>query len=216
MNINNQASLIRGLIITCVTSALTWMCLYPPSCSKPNPSAADQQNAMLLKSRQTMIVSAYQQKNQQLNRQNDRLQAQLSVVKKKLVSQQRDILVQKKTVLSRLNPSGSPARNLQDCDSLKIEVRGYIAQVETQDSLQQGIIDNLGQVIIVKDSILQNCEQDFESMRNLADLSFAQQDKLEKDLGQARKQLKRAYLFNSITAGTGILLAGTCIALYLR
>lgn len=211
----NKDSLIRSTVITLFTSWLTWICLWPSACNDSKPTQSNQ--TTFLKNEHVTLLAAYEQKINALKSKEDSLQRELSATKQKLLTYRKESLKNKTIVQDRI--SNRPVDTLlliADCDSLRNEVRVYIHSVEQEDSLQEQTIGQQQEIITVKDSTLDVCQQSFSSLSQLTQQSINHAQDLEKQLQKAEKKIKRKALFNRILTGTTIALVGITAILITR
>lgn len=211
----NKDSLIRSSVITLITSWLTWICLWPSACNDSKPAQTSQ--SVLMRAEHVALLADYEQKINALKGKGDSLQRELSQTKQKLFEYRTQSLRNKTIVRDRL--TNRPTDTLQliaDCDSLRNEVSVYIHSVEQEDSLQEQTINQQQELITVKDSTLDVCQQSFSSLSLLTEQSIEHTQDLEKQLHKAQKKIQRKALLNRILTGTTIALAGVTAILIIR
>lgn len=211
----NKDSLIRNTVITLFTSWLTWICLWPSACNDSKPVKSNQSD--FLKTDHVALLTTYHQKINALKSKEDSLMRELSATQKKLLAYRKESLKNKTIVQQRISNRPSDTLLLvADCDSLRNEVRVYIQSVEQEDSLQQQTINQQQEVITVKDSTLDVCQQSFSSLSQLTEQSINHAQDLEKQLQKTQKKVKRNALLNRILTGTTLALAGATAILIIR
>jgi hypothetical protein len=147
----------------------------------------------------------YQTKIAELENKNLQLQTELKTTKEQLVSIKSKTKQRENTIKKIIEPKGLPAKELLDrvkpllsidsslspCDSLVQEVNVYMEENAVKDSLYESEISTLDSMVAVKDSVIKFKTELHSQWVEVFTKALDQQDILQKENDQLRKQFKR-------------------------
>lgn len=189
----------------------------PVSTEKREPVKAKQLNREV-----SLIEKGYQNQINVLKDQYTGLQAQLSSTQK-LLDQAKQLIRQKEAKINKiiltsnnyqkdLLPTESSVALFDGvdspCDSLKIEITGYIDENHRKDSLYETQLAQLDSVVGIKDTIIHANEGLYNSLREVYNTAITDQQVLQDENRLLKKREKRRRLKAKLTTiGVAILSA---------
>jgi hypothetical protein len=186
---------------------------YPISCKKQKENAS-QESVEILRNEHERLKQSVQVKLHLLGKRNDSLQLQLRQVHQKLTDQKVKHTL-KRAQLQLLIGTQKDSVNIP-CDSVRQVTQQYIDSDQTQDSLYEANIEELEEVIQVKDSTIDVLQTGLDQSQQLTEKSLWQQQTLQEQLLTKDKQLKRNRLLNKIAISVGLVITGAAAVLLIH
>lgn len=203
---------ILGILMGLITAICTCNFLKPSHELNITPVSTDIALQKAMEKRGKEIEKSFALKMDSLEKRCDSLQLALNESSQDLkIAKGKTLVLQTKvqTLVAKDNKETDTIKRLANCDSIKDQVSSLITNHQQQDSLCEGMIQQMGAVIHARSEEVKTCKEDFNALQEELDQSLEQQQKLTDDLNKATKKLKRQAFGNKLLSAGAAILAGT-------
>jgi DNA polymerase II small subunit/DNA polymerase delta subunit B len=212
----NKKFFLVILLTAVISSCLTYFIASPTPQANINPM----QQALQVNEKKAQAISQnYTLEMSQLKKQNDSL---LKVVQSRraalMLSDQKVFQLEDKVRELANKVQAEPdttKEKVSDLDSLGIEASVLVSQEAERDSLCEGEVSDLNALVKEKDSALEDCQNSYISMRQVADSSLQQQQNAILQIKGLNKQLKKKAVQSRLLSAGILIITGVAATLYL-
>lgn len=173
-----------------------------------------------LKQKEQSIDKSYELTLKKQEKKNDSLEGLVKSYKtmlanadKKASEQEQKVTELATTVLTKPD---SVKSKVSDCDSLSKEVSTLLEQEREKDTLCNETIGELTSQLGEKDSMINNCEEEFSNTRMLLDTALQQQQNLTNQLTALNKHMRHKVVQNKLLSVGLMVLTGVTATLVIE
>lgn len=199
-------------IVILITALCTGLFLVFSTCHD-NPPDQKYEKQLLKESAEKInsIHAHYQTQLAHMKRGVDSLSKALSKAEKQLIATQIQLKQKQQRVLKLVESDTSELavkEKLNNCDSLKLEVKEYVVWVDSTQLHYEKVIKELHQLIALKDSELVVCRVSYTDINQLATDNIERERRLTEALNTAYKSQKRKQLQSKVWMASFLILSG--------
>lgn len=207
-------------IVILITALCIGLFLLFSTCSNdPQHLKPDKEQVQSAEHEANLVEEYYQNAFIHLKVHSDSLEKELGKTQRQLIATKIKLEQSKFDVVKLLEKDTtglSVQQKLNDCDSLKEEVSDYVFWVDSTQCDYETTIEQLSNIVAVKDSEIVVCQISYTSLKSISDDNLQRERKLTEDLQTAYKQQRKKQIQNKVLAVGFLILSGVTTSLLIH